>query len=160
MCLLIYYYHWFFMRYFWEWLRHLLLYVVIEVFFVLLIFHEIPHIDILSSIGLWHLSYWFVMIFFGVVRKYVHHVWQRFVATYFPLLFHVVVHLWIGAELIESYQRNDGSILWIIFSVIILGILIYIGELLLHRKYHCDSHHGSLHKDCMKKWHVDCEKEH
>jgi hypothetical protein len=43
---------------------------------------------------------------------------------------------------------------------LLFGVLIYIGEYLLHRKFHCDTHHHIAHEQCCKKWHEDCETPH
>ncbi len=140
---------------------HLLLFVVVEVIFVFILFRELPETNILSAIGIGHISYWLIILFAWAVREQLRHVRQRFLATYLPIVYHVVVHLWIGFETIHAGEvRHEWEEIRIIIGAIIAGGLILWWEILLHRKYHCDTHHVHTHEHCEEDGHEDCEEPH
>jgi len=96
-------------------LLHLLLFVAVEVIFVFILFRELPETNLLSAIGIGHISYWLIILFAGAIREHLHHVRQRFLATYLPIVYHVVVHLWIGVETIHAGEiHREGEDIWII----------------------------------------------
>ena len=70
----------------------------------------------------------------------------------------MIGHIYIGYATIESVEEHshagEHSLSWMIIATISLGILIFVGEWLLHRKTHCDHHHQSAHEHC-KKTHID-----
>jgi len=138
---------------------HLLLFVFVEVIFVLILFRELPETSLLSAIGIGHVSYWLIILFAWAIREHLRYVRQRFLATYLPIVYHVVVHLWIGAETIHAGElHHEGEEIRIIIWAIIAGGLILRWEILLHRKYHCDTHHISAHEHCCEEGHNDCEE--
>jgi hypothetical protein len=132
---------------------------VIEVIFVFLIFREFLETDLLTAIGILHTSYWWVLLFAAWIREKCTKVWQRFLATYVPIVYHVIIHLiawWISVE--DMWQHHDEhSLLWIIIASISAGVLILVGEHLLHRTTHCETHHAAAHIHCHDE---ECEERH
>lgn len=49
----------------------------------------------------------------------------------------------------DHIHGQEHSILWMVIATIALGILIFIGEWLLHKKEHCDVCHSETHKHCV-----------
>ncbi len=146
-------------------MQHLLLFVFIEVVFVLLIFREFPQTNLLTIIGVLHTSYWLIVLLAGWLReKYAYRVWQKFLCTYVPVVYHVIIHIIAGLVTIEEMSDHIGeehhdehSMLWLVLGAIGAGILIALGEYRLHRTRHCDTHHSTAHKHC----HDDaCENDH
>ena len=83
------------------------------------------------------------------MRQYVQTVWKKFFATYLPLVYHVVIHLYIGFETVEQLGHDhENEITTIIIATILVGALIAFGEYRLHRKDHCDTHHMGTHEHC------------
>ena len=72
---------------------HLLVFVLIEIIFVFLLFREIPQTNVFSAIGIGHLIYWIVLLLAGIWRVNTQQVWQRFLATYSPVLVHLAIHV-------------------------------------------------------------------
>lgn len=142
-------------------LLHLLLFLVIEIIFVFLIFREFPETNLLSMIGVLHTSYWWVLIFAAWIRERCSKVWQRFLATYIPVLYHLAIHIIAGRVAIEEYghgqHHDEQNLLWMTIAAICTGILIFVGEYLLHRNVHCETHHADAHKHCHDE---ECESEH
>lgn len=140
---------------------HLLLFVVVEVLFVVVLFHEFPETNIFTAIWIGHLTYWLLVIGAGVYREYAKYVWQRFLATYLPIVYHVAVHLWVLKVTLDTVgadiHEHEGNEAWIIIWTLAAGVLIFWGERLLHRKYHCDTHHIHAHEHCMEEGHEECE---
>ena len=142
-------------------LLHLGFFLVVEMIFVILIFHEIPETNLFTEMGVLHLSYRWILIIAGMRRERSTKVFWRFLATYLPIVYHLGIHLFIGWKTLELYQASEHhNITWLITGVIATGFLIYRWENLLHRKYHCDTHHHKAHKKCSKHGHGDCEKRH
>ncbi len=140
---------------------HLLLFVLVEVIFVFILFRELPETNLLTLIGVGHISYWLIILFAWAIREHLRHVRQRFLATYLPIVYHVVVHLRIGVETIHAWENHHkGEEIRIIIWAIIAGGLILRWEILLHRKYHCDTHHAHTHEHCEEDGHTDCEEPH
>lgn len=141
--------------------QHLILFVLIEVLFIFILFRELPETNILSAIGIWHSIYWVVLLLAAFWREKTHKVWQRFLATYTPVVAHLVMHLWVWVITLETYDihahEEEGG--WLILWVIMLGVLIYRGEWLLHRNIHCETHHHKAHSHCVQKGHDECEDE-
>ncbi len=139
---------------------HLLLFIVVEVLFVVILFREIPETHLLTMIGIGHVTYRWVVVLAGAIRERLRHVWQRFLATYLPIVYHVVVHLRVGVETIHSGEaRHPWEDLWIIVWAIVAWGIILWGEILLHRRSHCETHHVHAHKHCEDEGHDDCEDE-
>lgn len=138
---------------------HLLLFLVIELIFVFLIFREFPETHLLSLVGILHTSYWAVLIFAGWIREKCSQVWQKFLASYLPIVYHVAIHFIAGRVSIETMgeHHDEHSLPWIIIASISAGILILIGEYLLHRNLHCATHHASAHAHCHDG---ECEEKH
>ncbi len=42
---------------------HLLVFILIEVIFVLILFRELPETNLITLIGLLHTSYWLILLF-------------------------------------------------------------------------------------------------
>lgn len=140
---------------------HVLLFVVVEVLFVVILFREFPETHLLSIVGIAHASYWLVVVVAWLVREQVRHIRQRFLATYIPIVYHVVVHLRVGAEVIHAGEEHRaGEDIWIIIWALVAWVVILWGEILLHRKYHCDTHHTIAHKHCEEDGHSECETDH
>lgn len=128
---------------------HILVFVVIEIAFVFIILHEFPEISFFEELWFIHLSYWVMIFLAWYLRESLKWYKIRFLATYLPVLFHVFWHLYIWHETVELiWAHSHGSEFWLIISTVVLWIFIFLGEYLLHKKYHCDSHHESLHKHC------------
>lgn len=142
-------------------IRHMLLFIGIEILFVFAVLHEFPEIRLFETLGIVHISYWILLIIAGYIRETLTRYWQKFLATYLPVLYHMIGHVYIGYVTIESVEaHNKGhehGLLWMILATASLGVLIFVGERLLHRTTHCDHHHQSVHKHC-KEEHKDDEE--
>jgi hypothetical protein len=145
-------------------LSHLLLFTCIEIIFVLIIFREFPQTNLLTLIGLLHTSYrWIVLLAWRLREKYAHLVRQKFLCTYLPVLYHVVIHVYVGVETVHEMTEHTGehhdehSMTWLIVGTISAGVLIALGEYWLHRTRHCDTHHHSTHIHCHDE---ECEDTH
>jgi hypothetical protein len=142
---------------------HLLVFIIIEVIFVLILFRELPETNLITLIGILHTSYWLILLFAWWLREKMHNVRQKALCSYLPVLYHVFIHLYAWRAALEMHHDSDGhahdehELGWMIAGALLLWILIFVGEYLLHRKLHCDSHHISAHKHCHDG---DCEKEH
>jgi hypothetical protein len=135
-------------------LKHLWLFLLVEVVFVFIIFREFPPFSLLTLTGILHTSYWLIVIVAGIIREhYAHSVWQKFFCTYIPIVYHVAVHLYVGMEIFHEMEEkgqahDEHSIVWLIIGTLAAGILIALGEYWLHRTTHCETHHLSTHKHC------------
>ncbi|MBW7954874.1 hypothetical protein H3C61_03610 [Candidatus Gracilibacteria bacterium] len=127
---------------------HIILFILIEIAFVFLVLHELPTINLLEEIGIIHLVYFLFLFIAGYLRDLLKGYKTRFLATYLPVLFHVLAHIYIGHETIDLIDNNNHGDLWLIISTIVLGVFIFIGEYLLHTRYHCETHHNKVHKHC------------
>lgn len=140
---------------------HLLFFIAIEVIFVLLLFRELPETNLITLIGVLHTSYWVILLFAWWLREKMHQVWKKALCTYLPVLYHLFIHLYAGRAALEMHHEehahDEHELIRMIAGAVLLGILIFVGEYLLHRKLHCDSHHISAHKHC-HDW--DCEEAH
>lgn len=140
---------------------HLGLFFVIEIIFVFVLFREIPETGLFTTIGIAHISYRALLLLAGLGRSYAKTVTQRFLATYIPVVYHLIIHLWIIAETIATHKDHwEYENIWLIIGVIFTWILIYRWETLLHRKYHCDTHHQHTHQHCREDGHTECEEDH
>ncbi len=143
--------------------RHLLVFMLIEIIFVLLLFRELPETNLITLIGVLHTSYWVILLLAGWLREYLHKVRQKFLATYLPVLYHLVTHLYAGRAAVEMHAEEVGELHaehelpWMIGGALLLGILIFAGEWMLHRKLHCDTHHQKAHAHCHDE---ECEDMH
>lgn len=143
---------------------HLALFTCIEIIFVFIIFREFPQTNLLTLIGLLHTSYrWIVLLAWRLRERYAHLVRQKFLCTYLPVLYHVVIHVYVGIETVHEMSEHAGehhdehSMTWLIVGTISAWVLIALGEYWLHRTRHCDTHHLSAHKHCHDE---ECEDEH
>lgn len=131
---------------------HLLVFVLIEILFVFIVLHEFPKFHLYEKIGIIHLIYWVILIPAGYAREKAKKVWQKFLATYIPVVYHIAGHIYIGFAIIKTAGENDyerqHSLAWLIVATLALGVLIFLGEWLLHKKIHCDTHHWKVHKHC------------
>nr|MDD3720580.1 hypothetical protein [Candidatus Gracilibacteria bacterium] len=130
-------------------LLHVLLFVIIEILFVFVILHEFPEVSFFEDLGVVHLLYWVSIFVAGYIRENIQKYQIKFLATYIPVVFHIIGHLYIGEETINHIGTHSHSTeFWLIISTISLGVFIFIGEYLLHKKYHCDHSHQKVHKHC------------
>ncbi|USN57018.1 MAG: hypothetical protein H6766_00680 [Candidatus Peribacteria bacterium] len=146
-------------------IRHILLFVVVEFLFILIIFHELPPINLVTLIGIGHLAYWLLMPIFGRLHERVHSVWAKFLVAYTPIVLHVLLHVIVVAEVVSEHSDEIGTaheheILRMIIGTIVAGVVIFIGEYLLHRTTHCETHHHSAHQHCCEDGHGECEERH
>jgi hypothetical protein len=131
--------------------------------FVLLLFRELPETNLITLIGLLHTSYRAVLLVAGWLRSYLHRVWQKFLATYIPILYHLFTHLYAGWMAVSMQQEKVGEIHdahelpWMIGGALLLGVLIFVGEWMLHRNMHCATHHQKAHQHCHDG---ECEETH
>lgn len=131
---------------------HILLFVVIEVCFVFVILHEFPEISFFEELWIIHLSYWILIFIAWYVRESIDNYKVRFLSTFLPVVFHIVWHLYIWEETIHNIEEQaHASDFWLIVSTIILWIFIFLWEYLLHKRYHCESHHHKVHKHCKEE---------
>ncbi len=146
--------------------QHIALFVVVEFLFVLLIFREVPSVNVVSFTGIAHLIYWLVIIFFGWLRDRTQKVWQKFLLTFSPIVLHVLVHGAVTREVFQEHGHHETHVhdehnIWrMIIGSIVAGIVILAGEYLLHRTTHCTTHHQSAHKKCQTSGHEQCEHSH
>ena len=145
-------------------LLHLGTFAVVEIIFVLIIFREFPETNLLTLIGVLHTSYRGVIVLAGWLReKYAHRVRQKFLCTYLPVLYHVIIHIYAGIVTVHEMaehageQHDEHSMTWLIVGTVAAGILIALGEYRLHRTRHCDTHHLSTHEHCHDE---ECESQH
>lgn len=75
-----------------------------------LLFRELPETNLITLIGVLHTSYRAVLLFAGWLREYLHHVWQKFLATYLPVMYHLFIHLYAGRAAIEMHEDEVGHI--------------------------------------------------
>lgn len=142
---------------------HLFVFIFIEVIFVLILFRELPQTNLITLIGILHTSYWLILFFAGRLRERMHQVWKKALCTYLPVLYHLFIHLYAGRIAIEIHGTETGvhhdehEVGRMIAGAIFLGVLIFIGEYLLHRKTHCDTHHEKTHMHCHDG---ECEEHH
>jgi hypothetical protein len=132
-------------------ISHLLVFIAIEILFVLAVLHEFPEIGLFEKIGIVHTSYWGLLIIAGLRREKLHKYRQKFLATYIPVVYHIAGHIYVGmitVETMDEHAHDEHSTIWMIIATIVLGIFIFVGERLLHRKYHCDTCHVEAHKHC------------
>lgn len=136
---------------------HLGIFILIEIFFVFIILREFPSISLLGTVGIIHTIYWIIVIIAGILRVKIKPYWWKFLATYIPVVLHIIGHIYIILLTVETVVQEDAahahdehSITWIIISTITLWIFIFIWEWLLHRKQHCDTCHGETHKHCVE----------
>ncbi len=134
---------------------HLAVFIIIEMLFVFVILHEFPEISLFETIGIVHITYWILLIIAGVMREKLKSYWQKFLATYIPVLFHIGWHIYVGMVTLESIEEHhhweEHNMVWMIVATLALWILIFVWEWLLHKKYHCDTCHWEVHKHCKEK---------
>ena len=142
-------------------LKHLGIFLIVEIVFVLLIFREFPPISLLSIAGILHTSYWIVVVISGFIRsRYAHRIWQKILCTYLPVVYHVFIHIYVWLEAIHEIEwdaHDEHSIAWLIIATLSTGLLIALGEYRLHRSDHCETHHQKVHIHCHD---VECTDSH
>lgn len=142
---------------------HLIAFIIIEIIFVLILFREFPETNLITLIGIFHTSYRLILLFAWRLRERMSAVWQKALCTYLPILYHVFIHLYAGWAAIEMHHEeswhihDEHELGWMIAWALLLWVLIFIWEYLLHRKLHCDSHHEKAHAHCHDG---DCEEKH
>lgn len=131
---------------------HILLFVLIEILFVFVVLHEFPEVGLFEKIGVVHISYWILVIGAGFWREKLHKYWQKFLATYLPVVYHMAGHIYVGYVTIQSVEAHtpgtEHNLWWLIWATVSLWILIFVGEWLLHRKTHSDHCHQDVHAHC------------
>lgn len=140
---------------FWSLLAHVSIFVIIEILFVLLILREFPKISLLSTVWIIHLGYWFVVLIAGILREKIKPYRWKFLASYLPVLMHIIWHVYIMYLTVDTVMQDDHwrethSLFWLIITTCALWVLIFLGERLLHRKQHCDTCHAQTHKKCIE----------
>lgn len=143
---------------------HLGIFALVEIIFVLIIFREFPETNLLTLIGVLHTSYrWVILLAWWLREKYAHRVRQKFLCTYLPVLYHVIIHIYAWVITVEEMSEHIGehhdehSMTWLIVGTVSAWILIALWEYRLHRTRHCDTHHISAHTHCHDG---DCEDQH
>jgi len=140
---------------------HLSLFIIIEILFVLIIFRELPTTNLLSLIWILHTSYRLAILLAWWLREqYTRRVWQKFLCTYLPVLYHVFIHVYISIVTLHEMtdeHHDEHSMTWLIVGTVSVWVLIALGEYWLHRTTHCETHHISAHKHCHDG---DCEESH
>lgn len=142
---------------------HLLVFICIEVIFVFILFRELPETNLITLIGILHTSYWLILIVAWWLREKMQKVWQKACCTFLPVIYHVFIHMYAWRAALEMHHEETGhahdehELGWMIAGALLLWVLIFAGEYLLHRKLHCDSHHETAHKHCHDG---DCEVKH
>jgi len=146
-----------------DFLLHLLFFALVEVIFALIIFREIPSGNAFTLMGLLHVSFWaIIFIAWWLREKYAHRVWQKFLCTYLPVLYHVIIHVYVGMITVHEMTEHAGehhdehSMTWLIVGTISAWVLIAFWEYRLHRTTHCETYHISAHAHCHDE---DCEME-
>ncbi|GEM_PF-1608739 len=74
---------------------HILLFVLIEILFVFAVLHEFPEVSLFEKLGIVHISYWIILIGAGFWRERLQKYWQKFLATYLPVVYHMLGHIYI-----------------------------------------------------------------
>lgn len=130
-------------------LLHILLFVLVEIAFVFIILREFPEISFFEELWIIHLSYWFLIFVAWYLRESINNYKVRFLATYVPVVFHIIWHIYLWEEALHQVESHaHTSEFWLVVSTIILWIFIFAWEYLLHKRYHCESHHAKAHKHC------------
>lgn len=128
---------------------HILVFVIIEISFVFVILHEFPEVSFFEDLWIIHLSYWLFIFIAWYIRESINNYKVRFFATYSPVVFHIVWHLYLWEETIKHIEvQSHTTEIWLVISTIVLWIFIFIWEYLLHKRYHCEHHHAKTHKHC------------
>lgn len=140
-----------------------MLFIAIEIIFVLIVFREFPSVNVYSTIWIAHIIYRSVVILCSLRREKAKTVYIRTMALWSPMVLHLLIHIRIWIETIEEHSKWHNhdhhweETIWLIIWTIIAWILIYIWEKLIHKHQHCKSHHTWVHKDCIETSHWDCE---
>ena len=87
-------------------LKHLWLFVVIELLFVLIIFHEVPSFTVFSIIWIVHIAYFIIVIVAWIVRENIQSLIGKFFCTYWPIIFHIVGHIYVWYITIEEELKH------------------------------------------------------
>jgi hypothetical protein len=71
-----------------------------------------------------------VLFFAAWIREKCSKVWQKFLATYLPIVYHVAIHVIAGWMSVEEHmheeQHDEQSLMRIIIASIAAGVLIFI----------------------------------
>jgi len=133
-------------------LSHIWLFIAVEILFVFIILKELPEISLVTTIWIIHLIYWLSIVVIWFFRIYIKKLWQKILATYLPVIFHILWHIYIGIVTVEyvtkEIDHTEHSLTWLIIATLSVGVIIIFGEWLLHKKVHCDNCHHEIHKDC------------
>lgn len=136
-------------------LLHIWVFVIIEIAFIFIILHEFPEIGFFEKLWFIHLIYWIFIFIAWYIRENLKSYKTRFLATYSPVVFHILWHIYIWNITIKTIADNSehahNSSFWLTVSTIILWCFILAWEYLIHKKYHCDSHHKKVHKHCKEE---------
>lgn len=130
---------------------HILLFVFIEILFVFIILHEFPEVSFFETLWIIHALYWILVFVAWILREKAKKYWQKFLATYLPIVYHIAWHIYITlftVEYVQEHAEHNHEIFWIVLWTVILWIFIFVWEYLLHKRYHCDHFHQKAHKHC------------
>lgn len=128
---------------------HVIVFVIVEILFVFIILHEFPEVNFFEYLWIIHLLYWLSIFVAWYIRELVNSYKIKFLATYLPVVFHIIGHLYIWEKTIQNIKNHSHfNEFWLIISTICLWIFIFIWEYLLHKKYHCEHCHSEVHKHC------------
>jgi hypothetical protein len=67
----------------------------VEILFVFIVLHEFPKVSLLEKVGVVHITYWILVIGAGLWREHLHTYWKRFLATYIPVVYHIIGHIYV-----------------------------------------------------------------
>jgi len=130
-------------------LGSMIVFGLVEILFVLFIFHEIHIGDFATLSGVLHLSYWLVVLGCGWLRTRWSNVLFKAICTWFPIVYHVLLHVVMAGYLVHTHHDgHDHSLMMlIVLSIISLG-LVFAWEYVIHRRWHCVTHHDHAHVHC------------
>lgn len=130
---------------------HLWLFLLVEIVFVVIIFREFPPFNLLTLAGILHTSYWIVVLIAWLIRNSIQELWKKIVITYFPIVFHVVIHIYMWIISIEDMHehgiRHENELLRIVIGSLVAWFIIWFWEYLLHQKEKLEDHHRLYHAD-------------
>lgn len=134
---------------------YLLLFIVIEALLIFIVFREIPHVSLFTTMWILHILFFTSIVICWFFRLKATKIRTKFIFTYLPLIFHLINHIiisfwifYIFNDIIYNHSHDNNEIIWMILSVIFIWIFIFIWEYLIHKKTHCETHHNKVHKKC------------
>jgi len=79
---------------------HIIAFVIAEILFVFIILHEFPEVNFFEYLWIIHLLYWFSIFVAWYIRELVNNYKIKFLASYSPVVFHIMGHLYIWEKTI------------------------------------------------------------